>query len=78
MVHNQTRRSRLKVLAIRICIVEDHREIREGLQALLEGTGDLLHAGSCGSMEDALPLVRAQRPNACLIDIGLPGMSGID
>jgi DNA-binding NarL/FixJ family response regulator len=63
---------------IRVVIVEDMREVREGLAALINGTQGFACAGSYRTMEDAIRSVAAHSPNIILTDIGLPGMSGID
>ena len=64
--------------SIRVAIVEDRREIRGGLQALIDGTPGYSCAGAWRSMEDALDGLPATRPDVALVDIGLPGMSGIE
>lgn len=68
---------------IRVAIVEDHREFRDGLAFLIDGSDgfrcthrfstveELLH-----SLRDDLP--RVPLPNIVLMDIGLPGISGIE
>jgi DNA-binding NarL/FixJ family response regulator len=63
---------------IRVVAVEDRRELREGLVALIDGTDGYRCVGSYGSMEDALAGLARDRPDVVLLDIGLPGMSGID
>jgi DNA-binding NarL/FixJ family response regulator len=63
---------------IRVALVEDRREIREGLAALIGGTDGFVCTGAFGSMEAALPAIAQQPPDVALVDIGLPGMSGID
>lgn len=63
---------------IKVAIIEDRREIREGLTMLINGTDGFLCAGSYRSMEEALDRIGHQLPDLALIDIGLPGMSGID
>jgi len=63
---------------IRVAIVEDRREIREGLSTIINGTPGFRCTGSYRSMEDALEKIAADVPDVVLNDIGLPGMSGID
>src|SRR5689334_12007174 len=62
---------------IRVLIVEDMREVREGLTALINGTRGFRCTGSYFSMEAALEGIDDHRPDIILTDIGLPGMSGI-
>jgi DNA-binding NarL/FixJ family response regulator len=61
-----------------VAIIEDHREFREYLAALISGTKDFRCMGSFRSMEEALERIRANVPDVALLDIGLPGMSGVD
>jgi len=63
---------------VSIAIIEDERRIREGLAVLIDGTPGFRCAGSFESMEVALPSLATAQPQAILVDIGLPGMSGID
>ena len=63
---------------IKIAIVEDQQEIREGLRFLIHSTDGYHCTGSFESMEEALPTLGADLPNIVLTDIGLPGMSGIE
>ena len=60
-----------------VVIVEDQREIREGLAALIDGTPGFRCVGRYGSMEEALKGI-SEAPHVALLDIGLPGMSGIE
>ena len=64
--------------AIRVAIVEDQRDIREGLAVLIGGTDGFACAGAWRTMEEALAGVQAPLPDVALVDIGLPGMSGIE
>jgi DNA-binding NarL/FixJ family response regulator len=61
-------------------IVEDQQELREGLQVLINGTPGYRCLGAFRSMEDALAHLSASSlaPRVLLVDIGLPGMSGIE
>jgi DNA-binding NarL/FixJ family response regulator len=63
---------------IRVAIVEDRREIRDGLATIINGTAGFRCTGAYRSMEDALENIDGNLPDVVLNDIGLPGMSGID
>ena len=63
---------------IKTAIVEDMRDIREGLATLINFTDGFSCTGSYRSMEEAIPRIRHQTPDVLLSDIGLPGMNGID
>jgi len=68
-----------KVLSV--AIVEDLREIREGLALLIGGTPGLRCAGTFPTMEEALARLRpaaSDLPDVALVDLGLPGMDGIE
>src|SRR5438034_9089096 len=62
----------------RVAIIEDRREIREGLAMIINGTAGFRCAGTYRSMEDALERIGQDKPHVVLNDIGLPGMSGIE
>jgi|SRR5581483_978016 len=63
---------------IKAAIIEDQRDIREGLTMLINGTAGYRCTGSYRSMEEALERIKADVPDVVLCDIGLPGMSGIE
>ncbi|SPF54814.1 Response regulator [Candidatus Sulfopaludibacter sp. SbA4] len=63
---------------IRVAIIEDRARTREGIQALVDGTPGYRCTGSFGSMEEALETIDSDPPAVVLLDIGLPGMSGIE
>jgi len=64
--------------AISVAIIEDQPKIREALAHLIDGTPGYQCAGTFPSMEDALSRIGDHLPDAVLVDIGLPGMSGIE
>ena len=74
---NVTLEPPITVDLIRVVLVEDMREVREGLAALINGTRGFRCSGSYYSMEAALAGIGNEPPNVILTDIGLPGMSGI-
>ena len=63
---------------VRVVLIEDLREVREGLTVLINGTPGFRCVGSHRTMEDALDRLERSPCDAVLTDIGLPGMSGID
>ena len=63
---------------IKISIVEDDKEIRESLAILIEGTEGFTCESHYGSCEDALESIEDDAPDVILMDINLPGMTGIE
>jgi DNA-binding NarL/FixJ family response regulator len=63
---------------IKTAVVEDMRDIRDGLTTLINFTDGFRCTGSYRSMEEALARLGDEVPDVLLSDIGLPGMSGID
>ena len=63
---------------IKTIIIEDQRDLREGLQTLINFTPNFKCLGAFRSMEEALARIRYDLPDVVLSDIGLPGMSGIE
>src|ERR1035437_3716446 len=64
--------------ALKVGIIEDQSKIREGLRSLIDGTDGYRCVCIFGSMEEALAKIDAALPDVLLVDIGLPGMSGIE
>jgi two-component system response regulator DevR len=62
----------------RIVLVDDHELVRIGLKSLLERHPQFEVVGEAGSAREALEQVEALKPNVVVMDIRLPGTSGID
>ncbi len=63
---------------IKVAIIEDQQVLREGLAFLVDSTEGFSCTGSFGSLEQALLTIADDLPQVVLLDIGLPGMSGIE
>lgn len=63
---------------VKVAIIEDRRDIREGLAMLINGTEGYRCTNAFRSMEETLELIARDLPHVALVDIGLPGMSGIE
>ena len=63
---------------IRVAIIEDRTDVRESLKALVSGAAGFDVTGAYGSMEQALGGIEQKLPDAVVVDLGLPGMSGVE
>ncbi len=63
---------------IRLLIVDDHEVVRLGLRTLLEDEPDLEVVAEAGTAEEALVQVANHRPDVVILDIQLPGRSGLE
>ena len=64
--------------AITISIVEDLQEVREGLETILKNSSDFLLLSSYNNGETALHNIGTDQPDIVIMDINLPGVSGIE
>jgi two-component system response regulator NreC len=62
---------------IRIVVVDDHAVVRSGLRLLLDAEDDLEVVGEAGNAREAIFEVRAAKPDVVLLDVVMPGESGI-
>jgi DNA-binding NarL/FixJ family response regulator len=62
---------------IKIIIVDDHQIIRDGIRALLAGFDDIEIIAEAGSAEECIHKLRFHQADLALIDISLPGISGL-
>lgn len=65
-------------MPVSVVIVEDNRELLEGLSQLIGDTPGFGLAGAFSTCEEMLAGIDRIRPDVALMDIGLPGMSGIE
>lgn len=65
-------------LNIRVCIIEDDETIREGYAYLIGHTEGYTVINTYPSVEDALKKIEKDDPDVVLLDVELPGISGID
>lgn len=63
---------------ITVAIVEDDQDIRESLALLINGTPNFNCVGTYNSVEKGIKGIMKEQPDVVLMDIGLPGMSGIE
>lgn len=65
-------------MTTRVLITDDHPVLRSGLRVLLAADPGLEVVGEAGTGEEALRLAEELRPDVVLLDIGMPGESGIE
>jgi DNA-binding NarL/FixJ family response regulator len=67
-----------ELMPIKICIVEDNADMREGVAQLLNQAPGLRCLSTYASAEAAVRDLPSQKPDVALVDINLPGMNGIE
>ena len=63
---------------IRVLLADDHQIVRDGLRGILARTGDIEVAAEALDGDQALALVRANQYDVAILDMSMPGLSGID
>jgi DNA-binding NarL/FixJ family response regulator len=63
---------------IRVAVFEDYADMREILATLVETSEDFMLTGAYANANDALNIVKRDRPDVILMDIQMPGISGIE
>ena len=63
---------------IRVLLADDHSIVRDGLKRILASTPDLEVAGEASNGDHALALVKAHDYDVVMLDMSMPGLSGID
>jgi DNA-binding NarL/FixJ family response regulator len=67
-----------RVSPITVLIVDDHKVIRQGLISLLKATDEIRVVGDASNAAEAIKKTKELKPDIVLLDIRLPGQSGID
>src|SRR5256886_13284941 len=62
----------------RILLVDDHPVLRKGLARLIDSKDDFIVCGEASKAADAMTLIREVKPDLVIVDISLPGTSGIE
>ena len=63
---------------IRVLVVDDHALVRSGLRRLLDAEADITVENEAGSGEEAVRMARMDKPDVVLLDITMPGRSGLE
>lgn len=65
-------------MTIKVYVVDDHALVRAGMRMILSAEADIEVVGEAESGEEALPQIRALKPDIVLCDLHLPGVSGLE
>lgn len=63
---------------IRVLLADDHAVVRAGLREILADTGDIIVAGEATNGQEVLAKVRGETFDVAVLDMSMPGRSGID
>jgi DNA-binding NarL/FixJ family response regulator len=66
------------VVPVRVLIVDDQQPFRRAAAAVVEMTDPFILVGTVGSGEECLAVVAHLRPDLVLLDVGLPGIDGVE
>ena len=61
-----------------VLLVDDHKIMRDGIKAILSRDGDFTVVGEAATGAEAIQFVKHQKPAMVLMDIGLPGLNGVE
>jgi two-component system response regulator NreC len=65
-------------MTIRVLIVDDHAVVRAGLRLLVDAESDMETVGEAGTVRDAVFEARSAKPELVLLDINMPGETGLE
>jgi len=63
---------------VRVYLVDDHTMTRAGIRSLVNGLEGFTVVGDCGDAREAVEVIAREKPDLVLMDITMPGLSGID
>ena len=66
------------VMLFDVLLVDDHKIMRDGIKAILNRSGEFRVAGEAENGSDAVQFVKKFHPQMVLMDIGLPGLNGVE
>ena len=66
------------MIPVRVLLADDHALVRAGIRALLQGLEGVTVVAETGNGAEVLELARTHRPDVVLLDISMPGLSGLD
>ncbi len=65
-------------MSIRVLVVDDHAVVRSGLRLLIDAEPDMETVGEAGSVREAILEARSTNPDLVLLDVVMPGESGLE
>jgi DNA-binding NarL/FixJ family response regulator len=65
-------------MPVRVLLADDHTLVRAGIRGLLQGLQGVEVVGEAGEGQEALRLAQTLRPDVVLMDIGMPGLNGLE
>lgn len=63
---------------VRVALCDDHAVVRSGLRRILDDEDGIEVVGEAGNADDAVALAASERPDVFVMDLGLPGVNGIE
>jgi DNA-binding NarL/FixJ family response regulator len=65
-------------MPVRIFVADDHDIVREGVKSLLKSRADWVVCGEAANGRDAIASIRELRPDVAVLDISMPGLTGLE
>ena len=65
-------------MTVRVVVVDDHTLVRQGIVGLLASQPDIEVVGQAGNAREAMTVIASVTPDVVLMDIAMPGQSGLD